>query len=95
MQKKQVKNESHPKPFLSLASPTPRSFAPLWEVFRISSDKLALCHAELVKKLQDLIKEISRYGDEQLRAHKKVSATLTLWNKALRAPALDLEAQIS
>ncbi|KAJ6652832.1 hypothetical protein lerEdw1_010612 [Lerista edwardsae] len=47
------------------------SFAPLWEVFRISSDKLALCHAELVKKLQDLIKEISRYGDEQLRAHKK------------------------
>lgn len=47
------------------------SFAPLWEVFRISSDKLALCHAELVKKLHDLIKEISRYGDEQLRAHKK------------------------
>ncbi|XP_072834088.2 F-BAR domain only protein 1 [Pogona vitticeps] len=47
------------------------TFAPLWEVFRISSDKLALCHAELVKKLQDLIKEISRYGDEQLRAHKK------------------------
>ncbi|XP_044276965.1 F-BAR domain only protein 1 isoform X2 [Varanus komodoensis] len=48
-----------------------RTFAPLWEVFRISSDKMALCHAELVKKLQDLIKEIGRYGDEQLRAHKK------------------------
>ncbi|XP_063003282.1 F-BAR domain only protein 1 [Elgaria multicarinata webbii] len=47
------------------------TFAPLWEVFRISSDKMALCHAELVKKLQDLIKEIGRYGDEQLRAHKK------------------------
>ncbi|XP_053154171.1 F-BAR domain only protein 1 [Hemicordylus capensis] len=47
------------------------SFAPLWEVFRISSDKLALCHAELVKKLQDLLKEIGRYGDEQLRTHKK------------------------
>ncbi|XP_025027946.1 F-BAR domain only protein 1 [Python bivittatus] len=47
------------------------TFAPLWEVFRISSDKLALCHAELVKKLQDLIKEISRYGEEQLRAHRK------------------------
>nr|XP_028569449.1 F-BAR domain only protein 1 [Podarcis muralis]XP_028569450.1 F-BAR domain only protein 1 [Podarcis muralis]XP_028569451.1 F-BAR domain only protein 1 [Podarcis muralis] len=47
------------------------TFAPLWEVFRISSDKLALCHAELVKKLQDLIKEIGRYGDEQLRVHKK------------------------
>lgn len=50
-----------------------RTFAPLWEVFRISSDKLALCHAELVKKLQDLIKEIGRYGEEQLRAHRKVT----------------------
>lgn len=53
----------------------PRTFAPLWEVFRISSDKLALCHAELVKKLQDLIKEIGRYGEEQLRAHRKVTHT--------------------
>ncbi|NXG77982.1 FCHO1 protein, partial [Baryphthengus martii] len=48
------------------------TFAPLWEVFRISSDKLALCHLELMKKLQDLIKEISRYGEEQGRVHKKV-----------------------
>ncbi|XP_042333697.1 F-BAR domain only protein 1-like isoform X2 [Sceloporus undulatus] len=53
------------------------TFAPLWEVFRISSDKLALCHAELVKKLQDLIKEIGRYGDEQLRAHKKSKDEVT------------------
>ncbi|NWX49872.1 FCHO1 protein, partial [Steatornis caripensis] len=56
------------------------TFAPLWEVFRISSDKLALCHLELVKKLHDLIKEISRYGEEQGRVHKKskeeVSGTL-------------------
>ncbi|NWR40355.1 FCHO1 protein, partial [Tachuris rubrigastra] len=48
------------------------TFAPLWEVFRISSDKLALCHLELMKKLHDLIKEISRYGEEQGRVHKKV-----------------------
>ncbi|XP_010003923.1 PREDICTED: FCH domain only protein 1-like, partial [Chaetura pelagica] len=48
-----------------------RTFAPLWEVFRISSDKLALCHLELMKKLHDLIKEISRYGEEQGRVHKK------------------------
>ncbi|NWI33173.1 FCHO2 protein, partial [Sula dactylatra] len=47
------------------------TFAPLWEVFRISSDKLALCHLELMKKLHDLIKEISRYGEEQGRVHKK------------------------
>lgn len=50
----------------------PRTFAPLWEVFRVSSDKLALCHLELTRKLQELIKDVLRYGEEQLRAHKKV-----------------------
>ncbi|XP_075758865.1 F-BAR domain only protein 1 isoform X1 [Pelodiscus sinensis] len=56
------------------------TFAPLWEVFRVASDKLALCHLELVRKLQDLLKEIARYGEEQAKGHKKskeeVSGTL-------------------
>ncbi|OCT59246.1 F-BAR domain only protein 1 isoform X2 [Xenopus laevis] len=47
------------------------TFAPMWEMYRVSSDKLALCHLELSKKLHDLIKEISRYGDEQIKMHKK------------------------
>ncbi|KAM4707607.1 F-BAR domain only protein 1 isoform 2-T3 [Discoglossus pictus] len=47
------------------------TFAPMWEMFRVSSDKLALCHLELSKKLHDLIKEINRYGDEQIKVHKK------------------------
>uniref|UniRef100_A0A5F8H280 FCH and mu domain containing endocytic adaptor 1 n=1 Tax=Monodelphis domestica TaxID=13616 RepID=A0A5F8H280_MONDO len=47
------------------------TFAPLWEVFRVSSDKLALCHMELTKKLNDLIKDVARYGEEQSKAHKK------------------------
>ncbi|XP_057608419.1 F-BAR domain only protein 1 isoform X1 [Chionomys nivalis] len=47
------------------------TFAPLWEVFRVSSDKLALCHLELTRKLQDLLKDVLRYGEEQLKAHKK------------------------
>ncbi|XP_068390847.1 F-BAR domain only protein 1 isoform X9 [Eschrichtius robustus] len=50
------------------------TFAPLWEVFRVSSDKLALCHLELTRKLQDLIKDVLRYSEEQLKAHKKVLA---------------------
>lgn len=53
--------------------PVPRTFAPLWEVFRVSSDKLALCHLELTRKLHDLLKEVLRYGEEQLKAHKKVA----------------------
>ncbi|KAM8960473.1 F-BAR domain only protein 1 [Pelodytes ibericus] len=47
------------------------TFAPMWEMFRVSSDKLALCHLELSKKLHDLIKEINRYGEEQVKVHKK------------------------
>ncbi|XP_054572792.1 F-BAR domain only protein 1 isoform X2 [Eptesicus fuscus] len=48
------------------------TFAPLWEVFRVSSDKLALCHLELTRKLQDLIKDVLRYSEEQLKTHKKL-----------------------
>lgn len=47
------------------------TFAPLWEVFRVSSDKLALCHLELTRKLHDLLKDVLRYGEEQLKTHKK------------------------
>ncbi|XP_060091779.1 F-BAR domain only protein 2 [Heteronotia binoei] len=56
------------------------SFAPVWDVFKSSSEKLASCHLELVRKLQELIKEVQKYGDEQIKAHKKtkeeVSGTL-------------------
>ncbi|KAJ8374477.1 hypothetical protein SKAU_G00050570 [Synaphobranchus kaupii] len=47
------------------------TFAPMWDVFRVSSDKLALCHLELMKKMNDLIRDISKYGDEQVKVHRK------------------------
>ncbi|KAM7167020.1 F-BAR domain only protein 2 isoform 2-T2 [Macrochelys suwanniensis] len=57
-----------------------RTFAPVWDVFKISTEKVASCHLELVRKLQELIKEVQKYGDEQIKAHKKtkeeVSGTL-------------------
>ncbi|XP_075694209.1 F-BAR domain only protein 2 isoform X2 [Rhinoderma darwinii] len=56
------------------------TFGPVWDVFKTSTEKLATCHLELVRKLQDLIKDLQKYGDEQLKAHKKtkeeVSGTL-------------------
>ncbi|XP_077318629.1 F-BAR domain only protein 2 isoform X2 [Lithobates pipiens] len=56
------------------------TFGPVWDVFKTSTEKLAGCHLELVKKLQDLIKELQKYGEEQLKSHKKtkeeVSGTL-------------------
>ncbi|XP_068609246.1 F-BAR domain only protein 2-like [Brachionichthys hirsutus] len=47
------------------------TFAPVWDVFKSSTEKLAMCHMELVKKLQDLIKEVQKYVEEQAKAHKK------------------------
>lgn len=50
----------------------PRTFAPVWDVFKTSTEKLASCHMELVRKLQELIKEVQKYVEEQAKAHKKV-----------------------
>lgn len=49
-----------------------RTFAPVWDVFKSSTEKLAGCHLELVRKLQELIKEVQKYVEEQAKAHKKV-----------------------
>lgn len=51
-----------------------RTFAPMWDVFRVSSDKLALCHLELMRKMNDLIRDINKYGEEQVKIHRKVHA---------------------
>ncbi|XP_042190594.1 F-BAR domain only protein 2 [Callorhinchus milii] len=47
------------------------TFAPLWDVLKSSTEKLASSHLDLVRKLQELIKEVQKYGDEQTKAHKK------------------------
>uniref|UniRef100_A0A672LIP7 FCH and mu domain containing endocytic adaptor 1 n=1 Tax=Sinocyclocheilus grahami TaxID=75366 RepID=A0A672LIP7_SINGR len=47
------------------------TFAPMWDVFRVSSDKLALCHLELMKKMNDLIRDINKYSEEQVKIHRK------------------------
>ncbi|XP_017283012.1 F-BAR domain only protein 2 isoform X4 [Kryptolebias marmoratus] len=47
------------------------TFAPMWDVFKSSTEKLAGCHLELVRKLQELIKEVQKYVEEQAKAHKK------------------------
>ncbi|XP_075303155.1 F-BAR domain only protein 2 [Opisthocomus hoazin] len=56
------------------------TFAPVWDVFKTSTEKLASCHLDLVRRLQELIKEVHKYGDEQIKSYKKtkedVSGTL-------------------
>ncbi|KAM6111413.1 F-BAR domain only protein 2-like [Phoenicopterus ruber ruber] len=56
------------------------TFAPVWDVFKTSTEKLASCHLDLVRRLQELIKEVHKYGEEQIKTYKKtkedVSGTL-------------------
>ncbi|KAM6034369.1 F-BAR domain only protein 2 isoform 2-T2 [Chlamydotis macqueenii] len=56
------------------------TFAPVWDIFKTSTEKLASCHLDLVRRLQELIKEVHKYGDEQIKTYKKtkedVSGTL-------------------
>ncbi|KAM6293959.1 LOW QUALITY PROTEIN: F-BAR domain only protein 2-like [Aegotheles albertisi] len=56
------------------------TFAPVWDVFKTSTEKLASCHLDLVRRLQELIKVVHKYGDEQIKTYKKtkddVSGTL-------------------
>ncbi|XP_038160882.1 F-BAR domain only protein 2 isoform X7 [Cyprinodon tularosa] len=47
------------------------TFAPMWDIFKSSTEKLAGLHMDLVKKLQDLIKDVQKYVEEQAKAHKK------------------------
>ncbi|KAK5613953.1 F-BAR domain only protein 2 [Crenichthys baileyi] len=47
------------------------TFAPMWDIFKSSTEKLASCHLDLVRKLQDLIKDVQKYVEEQAKAHKK------------------------
>lgn len=48
------------------------TFGPLWGVLRITSEKLSSLHAQMVAQLQDLVREVQRYCEEQHRRHKQV-----------------------
>lgn len=61
------------------------TFAPMWDVFRVSSDKLALCHLELMRKMNDLIRDINKYGDEQVKIHRKTKEEMAGTVEAVQA----------
>ncbi|KAM7286722.1 F-BAR domain only protein 2 [Ixodes scapularis] len=48
------------------------TFGPLWVVLRVTSEKLSSLHAQMVAQLQDLVKEVQRYCEEQHKRHKQV-----------------------
>ncbi|KAM9437783.1 F-BAR domain only protein 2-like isoform 8-T8 [Salvelinus alpinus] len=61
------------------------TFAPVWDVFKRSTEKLASCHLELVRKLQELIKDVQKYVDDQAKVHKKTKEEVAATNGAVQA----------
>ncbi|KAM8874890.1 f-BAR domain only protein 1 isoform 2-T3 [Spinachia spinachia] len=61
------------------------TFAPMWDVFRVSSDKLALCHLDLMRKMNDLIRDINKYGDEQVKIHRRTKEEMVGTVEAVQA----------
>ncbi|XP_075944405.1 f-BAR domain only protein 1 isoform X1 [Anarhichas minor] len=61
------------------------TFAPMWDVFRVSSDKLALCHLELMRKMNDLIRDFNKYGDDQVKIHRKTKEEMVGTVEAVQA----------
>ncbi|XP_035628367.1 F-BAR domain only protein 2 isoform X10 [Oncorhynchus keta] len=60
------------------------TFAPVWDVFKMSTEKLASCHLELVRKLQELIKDVQKYVDDQAKVHKKTKEEVASTNGAVQ-----------
>ncbi|XP_055354363.1 F-BAR domain only protein 2-like isoform X1 [Paramacrobiotus metropolitanus] len=52
------------------AYPQQGTFAPYWQVLKASTEKNSNLHQQMVTRLQDLLKELQKYLDEQTRKHK-------------------------
>lgn len=48
------------------------TFAPFWQVLRTSSEKLANFHMQMVQKVTELVKEVTKYAEELHKKHKTV-----------------------
>ncbi|KAK9723185.1 Fes/CIP4, and EFC/F-BAR homology domain [Popillia japonica] len=48
------------------------TFAPLWQVLKTSAEKLSALHMQMVQKVTDLVKEVSKYAEELHKKHKTV-----------------------
>lgn len=48
------------------------TFAPLWQVLKTSSEKLATLHMQMVQKVSELVKDVNKYADELHKKHKGV-----------------------
>lgn len=48
------------------------TFAPVWVVLKSSAEKLSSLHLQMVQKISELVKDVSKYADELHKKHKSV-----------------------
>ncbi|KAK9889230.1 hypothetical protein WA026_004505 [Henosepilachna vigintioctopunctata] len=48
------------------------TFAPVWQILKSSAEKLSLLHMQMVQKVSDLVKEVTKYADDLQKKHKTV-----------------------
>ncbi|XP_037942860.1 F-BAR domain only protein 2-like [Teleopsis dalmanni] len=48
------------------------TFAPIWTILRTSAEKLTALHLQMVQKITELIKDVTKYADELHKKHKNV-----------------------
>lgn len=48
------------------------TFAPVWVVLKSSAEKLSSLHLQMVHKISELVKDVSKYADELHKKHKTV-----------------------
>lgn len=49
------------------------TFAPVWQALRTTAEKLSSLHMQMVQKISDLVKEVTKYAEELHKKHKSVS----------------------
>lgn len=48
------------------------TFAPVWVVLKSSAEKLSTLHLQMVQKISELVKDVTKYADELHKKHKTV-----------------------
>jgi len=60
------------------------SFSPMFDILRSMCEKLSSCHADSVLRLNDIIKELSKYNEEYKSKQKQMKDKITSTHEALQ-----------
>lgn len=73
------------------------TFAPVWQVLKTSSERLASLHMQMFQKVTELVKDVSKYADELQKKYKVVSSLYFFFSMAyiLKTVRLDKKLQKS